>query len=219
MRKVIEYVLTSADGVVEDPVGMGVAEYQDEAYLRDGLGLLTACDAILFGRRVYEAFAELYDGRTDHKPMWADRLTTIRKYVFSSTLERADWNNSIIVRGDAVAEVARLKQHDGGNLLLLGHGQFGETLEKTHSPSCKTRSTSNSTPSRYCSRRRSLPARKIVSCSGVTTARTSLYTSDSDSKSSILTHPKALAPNSGLTTAGNPISAAAANSSSRERTR
>jgi dihydrofolate reductase len=128
MRKVIEYVLASADGVVEDPVGMGVAEYQDEAYLRDGLGLLSACDAILFGRRVYEAFAELYDGRTDHKPMWADRLTTIPKYVFSSTLERADWNNSIIVRGDAVAEVARLKRQDGGNLLLLGHGQFGEAL-------------------------------------------------------------------------------------------
>ena len=34
MRKVIEYVLVSADGVFEDPVGMGVGEYQDEAYLR-----------------------------------------------------------------------------------------------------------------------------------------------------------------------------------------
>jgi dihydrofolate reductase len=91
MRTVIEYVLASADGVIEDPVGMGVAEYQDDAYLRDGLGLLTACDAILFGRATYEAFAELYDGRTDHKPMWADRLATMPKYVFSSTLARADW--------------------------------------------------------------------------------------------------------------------------------
>lgn len=128
MRKVIEYVLASADGVVEDPVGLGVAEYQDEAYLRDGLGLLTACDALLFGRGTYEALAELYDGRTDHKPMWADRFTTIPKYVFSSTLDKANWNNSIIVRGDALAEVDRLKHQDGGSLLLLGHGRFGETL-------------------------------------------------------------------------------------------
>jgi dihydrofolate reductase len=128
MRTVIEYVLASADGVIEDPVGMGVAEYQDDTYLRDGLGLLTACDAILFGRATYEAFAELYDGRTDHKPMWADRLATIPKYVFSSTLARADWNNTVIVRGEAVAEVDRLKQQDGGSLLLLGHGRFGESL-------------------------------------------------------------------------------------------
>lgn len=127
MRKLIEYVLVSADGVYEDPVGMGVGEYQDEAYLRDGLGLLTACDAILFGRNTYEAFANLY-GRGTHKPMWSDRLTAIPKYVFSSTLDEADWGNPTIVRGDVVAEVTRLKQQNGGNLLILGHGQFGETL-------------------------------------------------------------------------------------------
>jgi dihydrofolate reductase len=126
-RKVIEYVLVSADGVYEDPVGMGVGEYQDEAYLRDGLGLLMACDAILFGRHTYEAFAKLYGGGT-HKPMWADRLNAIPKYVFSSTLAKADWGNPTIVRGDVVAEVTRLKQQDGGNLLILGHGLFGETL-------------------------------------------------------------------------------------------
>jgi dihydrofolate reductase len=127
MRKVIEYVLVSADGVFEDPVGMGVGKYQDEAYLRDGLGLLTACDAILFGRYTYEAFAMLYGGGT-HKPMWADRINAMPKYVFSSTLEKADWGNSTIVRGDVVTEVTRLKQQEGGNLLILGHGLFGETL-------------------------------------------------------------------------------------------
>lgn len=127
MRKVIEYVLVSADGVFEEPVAMGVGEYQDEAYLRDGLGLLMACDAILFGRHTYEAFAELYGGR-GHKPMWADRLNAIPKYVFSSTLEKADWGSPTIVRGDVVAEVTRLKQQDGRNLLIMGHGLFGETL-------------------------------------------------------------------------------------------
>lgn len=127
MRKVIEYVLVSADGVFEEPVAMGVGEYQDEAYLQDGLGVLMTCDAILFGRRTYEAFAELYDGGI-HKPMWADRLNAIPKYVFSSTLQEARWGNSTVIRGDAVAEVTRLKQQDGGNLLLFGHGLLGEAL-------------------------------------------------------------------------------------------
>jgi dihydrofolate reductase len=31
-------------------------------------------------------------------------------------------------RGDVVAEVAKLKQQTGGNILLLGHGRLGETL-------------------------------------------------------------------------------------------
>ena len=134
MRKVIEYTLVSADGVFDDPdpVAMGFREYQDEAYLRDGLGLLTACEAILFGRRTYEAFARLYDSPTPWKPVWADRLNAIPKYVFSSTLEEAGWSNSTLVRGDPVAEVTRLKQQDGGDLLILGHGQLGETLLREH---------------------------------------------------------------------------------------
>jgi dihydrofolate reductase len=128
MRKVIEYVLVSADGVTENPVAMGVGDYQDEAYLRDGLGLLEACDAVLFGRRTYEDFANLYGGGGTHKPMWADRLNEIPKYVFSSTLEKADWGDATIIRGDVVAEVARLKQQVGRSLLVLGHGLLGETL-------------------------------------------------------------------------------------------
>ena len=42
----------------------------------------------------------------------------------------ADWNNSTIVRGDVVTEVSNLKQQEGGDLLVLGHGLFAETLLK-----------------------------------------------------------------------------------------
>lgn len=125
MGTLTEYTLVSADGVFEDPVGV-TAEHGDEAYVRDGLGMLAASDAVLFGRRTYEAFAKLYvPGRDRH---WADRLHAIRKYVFSSTLERADWSNSTIVRGDACAEVARLKEQHRGNLVIFGHGLLAETL-------------------------------------------------------------------------------------------
>jgi dihydrofolate reductase len=125
MGRLIEYTLVSADGVVEDPTGV-TAEHGDEAYLRDGLGLLAASDAVLFGRRSFEAFARLYTpGRSRH---WADRLDAIPKYVFSSTLEKAGWNNATVLRGDVVAEVARLKEQHGGNLVIFGHGLLAETL-------------------------------------------------------------------------------------------
>jgi dihydrofolate reductase len=80
---------------------------------------------MLMGRTTYENFARLWPGR-DHP--WADRLNAMPKYVFSSKLESANWNNSTIVRGDVVSEVTRLKQQDGGNLLIYGHGLLAETL-------------------------------------------------------------------------------------------
>jgi dihydrofolate reductase len=126
MRNVIEYTLVSADGVFDESAVLGFAEHQDDAYLRDGLGLLTACDAMLFGRGTYQVFAQLYQGGRVHP--WAGRLNAIPKYVFSSTLDSAGWDNSTIIRGDAVAEVTRLKQQEGGDLLIFGHGLLGEAL-------------------------------------------------------------------------------------------
>jgi dihydrofolate reductase len=61
---------------------------------------------------------------------WADRLNGIQKYVFSSKLEKADWSNSTIVRGDVVAEVTKLEQQEGANLLIYGHGLLAQTLLK-----------------------------------------------------------------------------------------
>jgi dihydrofolate reductase len=52
--------------------------------------------------------------------------------VFSSTLESADWNNSTIVRDDVVTAVTDLKQQDGGDLMMYGHGQLSQTLLEHH---------------------------------------------------------------------------------------
>ena len=93
--------------------------------MRDGLGQLLACDAMLMGRNTYENFASMWPGRAHP---WADAVNSIRKYVFSSTLERADWSNSVMVRDDVVRQVGRLKSEPGGNLLIWGHGLLGETL-------------------------------------------------------------------------------------------
>jgi dihydrofolate reductase len=126
VRKIIEYTLVSLDGVFAGHSADFIT-YRDEAYLRDGLGQLLACDAMLMGRTTYENFARIWPGR-DHP--WAERLNAIQKYVFSSKLEKAEWSNATIVRGDVVAEVTRLKQQDGRNLLVYGHGMLGETLLK-----------------------------------------------------------------------------------------
>ncbi len=129
MRKIIEYTLVSVDGVFAGAGNSGFFEYRDEAYLRDGLGQLLSCDAMLMGRTTYEGFAKIWPGRSHP---WAERINAIPKYVFSSTLEKAEWTNSTLVRGDVVAEVARLKQQEGRDLLIYGHGLLAETVLKHH---------------------------------------------------------------------------------------
>lgn len=129
MRKIIESTLISVDGVFAETDFSKFFVYQDDTYLRDGLGLLLSGDAILMGRKTYESWAKIWPG-SPHP--WAERLNTIPKYVFSSTLETATWNNTTLVRGDVVVEVSRLKQQAGGDLLTFGHGLLGETLLKYH---------------------------------------------------------------------------------------
>jgi dihydrofolate reductase len=84
---------------------------------------------MLMGRHTYEFLAGAYPSRTDS---WGARVNPMQKYVFSSTLEEALWDNSTIVRGDVVAEVTKLKQQKGRDLLVWGHGLLAETLLREH---------------------------------------------------------------------------------------
>jgi len=127
MRKIIESTLVSADGVVGSPP-LWAMDYRGDEVTRDALERLSGSDAMLMGRGSYELFAATWPGQTDD---FAQRINGIRKYVFSSTLPSADWSNTTIVRGDAVAEVTKLKEQDGRDLALFGHGRLAQTLLET----------------------------------------------------------------------------------------
>jgi dihydrofolate reductase len=124
MRTIVESTLVSADGVIGDPPQWAMG-YRDEEVQAEALDRLSGSDAMLMGRATYELFAATWPAQTGD---FADRMNSIRKYVFSSTLERADWSNSTIVRGDAVTEVTKLKQQGDGELAVYGHGLLAQTL-------------------------------------------------------------------------------------------
>src|SRR5215469_14819945 len=86
-------------------------------------------------RKIIESTLVSADGVVGSPAIWptqtddfAQRVNEIRKYVFSSTLERADWSNSTIVRGDVVNEVTKIKEQDGADIAIFGHGQLAQTL-------------------------------------------------------------------------------------------
>ena len=74
-------------------MGHGVPDEEVDA---DALERFSSSDTMLMGRVTYESFAAIWPAMTGE---FADRVNSIRKYVFSSTLEKADWDNSTIVRG------------------------------------------------------------------------------------------------------------------------
>jgi dihydrofolate reductase len=86
---------------------------------------LDASDALLMGRKTYEVYATSWPGRDGD---YADKINSVKKYVASTTLDKADWANTTVISDSLVEEVAALKQQPGANILMHGFGPVARTL-------------------------------------------------------------------------------------------
>ena len=124
MRKVIESTLVSADGVIGEPHTWTGDHFGEEA-VSIALDQLKHTDAMLMGRRTYEMFSQIWaapDGE------YSAAIYNMPKYVFSSTLEQADWNNTTIIREGVTSAVEALKAQDGQDIVIYGHGAVGQEV-------------------------------------------------------------------------------------------
>jgi dihydrofolate reductase len=90
---------------------------------------LEEADALLFGRRTWATMAAAWPERAGDP--FADRMNSIRKYVVSDSLGESDltWENSTVVPGsEAVAELRKLRETEGGSLLVMGSPTLARTL-------------------------------------------------------------------------------------------
>ncbi|MGH7526990.1 MAG: dihydrofolate reductase family protein [Gemmatimonadales bacterium] len=85
-------------------------------------------DAFLLGRRTYEIFAAHWPRMTDPNDAVAAALNRLPKYVASRTLDKAEWHNSTLVRGDVVKQVAELKRRHEREIQVHGSGDLAQTL-------------------------------------------------------------------------------------------
>jgi dihydrofolate reductase len=122
MRKLISFMVMTADGYTEGPEGEFDWPNVDQGFNEFAVRQLHDLGALLFGRATYEGMASYWptpQAREDD-PVVTSLMNGFPKYVFSHTLSSADWENTTLVPGDAGPAVAKLKEEDGLDLAVLG---------------------------------------------------------------------------------------------------
>jgi dihydrofolate reductase len=136
MRKLVVGTFVTMDGVMQAPGGPNedheggfqhggwLVPFFDEKFGESMGEWAKRADAFLFGRKTYEMFAASWPNSSDPE----EALNARPKFIASRTLDRVDWNNSFLLKGDVAEEVAKLKAQEGGEIQVHGSGNLIQTL-------------------------------------------------------------------------------------------
>jgi dihydrofolate reductase len=135
MGTIVVFENVSVDGITQDATGeegfnsvdwrAGLDPTDREEWAKRLLDDALGAEALLLGRRSYEFFAARYPYRTGEM---ADRMNSLPKYVVSATLTDPGWNNSTVLNGDVLDEVAKLKRAVHGEIRVYASSQLVRTL-------------------------------------------------------------------------------------------
>lgn len=123
------------DGIFEDPGGAEKTRYggwnlpfmleEEGKYKFDEL---MQADSLLLGRITYEGFAKAWP-TMEGTGAFGEKMNSMPKYVVSTTLEKAEWQNSHIIKANIADEIQKIKDADGDkNILVAGSGQLVKFL-------------------------------------------------------------------------------------------
>ncbi len=136
MRKLSAGIFITLDGVVEAP-GVGDTTlpnkrgwsmpYTDEEVGGFIMGGMMATDAMLLGRKTYQNFAAYWAPLGDENPI-ASSMNNQNKFVVSTTLDKADWKNSTLLKGNVAEAIISLKQRPGKDINIVGSGTLVQSL-------------------------------------------------------------------------------------------
>jgi len=135
MGRIVVTEFVSLDGVIEAPGGG--EDYKHAGWTFEinrgdegdkfKVAELGEAEAQLLGRRTYEGFAAAWPSMKDEAG-FADKMNSMPKYVFSSTLTDPEWENTTVLSGDLAEEIAKVRDEVDGVILVAGSAQLVQGL-------------------------------------------------------------------------------------------
>ena len=132
MRRLVLFNMVTLDGYFAGPAGEIDWHRVDSEFNDFAVEQLNSAGSLIFGRLTYEIMASYWPTTQaiDDDPLVAKKMNNIPKFVFSRTLDQVDWENTRLVKNDAAAEVAKLKQQAGGDLFIFGSANLASSLTR-----------------------------------------------------------------------------------------
>ena len=130
MRNVFLFMMVTLDGFFEGPNQEIDWHNVDEEFNEFAIQQLDEVDTLLFGRVTYEGMASFWPTpfAKENDPIVAEKMNSIPKIVFSKTLDKAEWNNSRLVKEHVAEEISKLKQQAGRDLAIFGSSNLTASL-------------------------------------------------------------------------------------------
>ena len=136
MRKLKLQVQMTIDGFIAGPNGeMDWMVWNWDDNLKQYVsGLLEPVDCIVLGRKLAEGFiphwGNVANNPEDPEYTAGQKFTDTHKVVFTKTLEKTAWNNTVLEKGDLIDEITKLKKQDGKDIIAYGGATFVSALIK-----------------------------------------------------------------------------------------
>jgi dihydrofolate reductase len=135
MRKLVVFNMVSLDGFFVDSKGdMSWAHKNDaewNAFVNENA---SGNGVLVFGRITYELMASYWPTpmALQNSPVVAKGMNDMPKMVFSRTLHKASWSNTLVVQGEPATEMRKLKKEPGPDMVVLGSGSIVSQLAQQH---------------------------------------------------------------------------------------
>ncbi|HSB66317.1 MAG TPA: dihydrofolate reductase family protein [Anaerolineales bacterium] len=133
MRKAIMFNLITLDGLFEGVNKWDIGWHRvDQEFNEFAINQLHQAAGLIFGRVTYQGMAAYWQSpdAIHNDPVVAGLMNAIPKFVFTNTLEKAEWNNTQLIKGDAVEGLKILKAQPGNDLYIFGSANLASTFTR-----------------------------------------------------------------------------------------
>ncbi len=133
MKKLLMFNLISLDGFFEGN-NRDISWHNIDAEFNEfAIEMLNSVEMLIFGRVTYELMMSYWPTQAAKKddPIVADKMNNIPKLVFSRTLDKADWKNTILVKDNIEQKVRETKQQPGKDIMIMGSGSIVSQLTRS----------------------------------------------------------------------------------------